>query len=287
MYPLVSDELRWIMIGEAESSAWAAQSQFMYPHRTHYKFSRLPSNFRFRLSKDKRRMTDRTSFIQVVNCIDSCILSTRNKTSSSIVAQSCSWSRLYTYIRWCLFRSRRHTVLSLNQAPAVHYTALLSVQPHQRHAMQTSSFIVIGIHQPTVLIRLLHTLHAQFCQCRCSAHHFSSVCVHLACKPLSWLLIKIPLFGMNGFVNHIFVSCFAHHRTYGVIYHHSLYMILFFVYHHCFVYHQSLYHTWVCIPLCTWLCIPSLVIHGFVYHCIPGTWFCTWSFVTVTYTIVG
>ena len=44
-------------------------------------------------------------------------------------------------------------------------------------------------------------------------------------------------------------------------------------------------YTWFCTALSTWLCIPSLVIQSFVYHCIHGclcifykitrhTWFC-------------
>ena len=237
-------------------------------------------NFRFRLYTVNRRMTDRTYFIQVVKRIDSCILSTRYKIGSSIVAESWSWSRFY--IRWCLFRSRRHTVLSLNHAPAVRCTASLSVQPHQRQVMQTSSFIVIGIDQPIILLRLLHTLHAQFWQRRCSAYHFSSVCVSS--------LQAIVLYTHGTTLRNVLITAKNTIVRYEWFCKPSLY-------------------TWFCIPSYTWFCIPPIVIHGIVhlckhgfvyhhslyvvlytivymvlytitrytwfeYHCIPGAWFC-------------
>ena len=148
--------------------------------------------------------------------------------------------------------------------------------------MQTSSFIVIGIDQPIILLRLLHTLHAQFWQRRCSAYHFSSVCVSS--------LQAIVLYTHGTTLRNVLITAKNTIVRYEWFCKPSLY-------------------TWFCIPSYTWFCIPPIVIHGIVhlckhgfvyhhslyvvlytivymvlytitrytwfeYHCIPGAWFC-------------
>ena len=118
-----------------------------------------------------------------------------------------------------------------------------SVIPH-RYRYNHTSVKSCRLHRLSLLV-LINQLFCYVC-CTLCMHNFGNVvvqhiiflqCVYLACKPssythmvqrweMSWLP-KIPLFGMNGFVNHLLVRGFVYHRIYGFVYHDSLYMILY------------------------------------------------------------
>ena len=125
-------------------------------------------------------------------------------------------------------------------------------------------------------------------QHRRSALHFFSVRVYQACKQssfthcnvekMSWILPKLPGFGMNGLytITHYIWLCIPLDECfripslvlYGFVYHHSLYMVLYTIV--WMVLFTTTRYVWLCIPLYTWFCIPSPVIHGSVYQCMNG-----------------
>ena len=165
--------------------------------------------------------------------------------------------------------------------PAVRDTTSLSLNHTVVESCRLFAFNICYLRWSTNRpSRPLHTLHAQFSDKTVVQHNivcFSPVRVYQACKQsfhihtvqrweIPWTIVKstIPLFGMNGFVYHMN----------GFVHYHNSYMILYIIAWLCipsiiihgFVYHSIYYCTWFCIPLYTWCCIPPFVIHGFVYH---------------------
>ena len=158
-----------------------------------------------------------------------------------------------------------------------------SVIPH-RYRYNHTSVKSCRLHRLSLLV-LINQLFCYVC-CTLCMHNFGNVvvqhiiflqCVYLACKPssythmvqrweMSWLLPKIPLFGMNGFVNHLFIRGFVYHRIHGFVYHQSLYMVLYTFVN--MVLYTITRYTWFeyhCIPG-AWFCIRTIVRYGFVYH---------------------
>ena len=99
------------------------------------------------------------------------------------------------------------------------------------------------------------------------------VCMVLyAITRYTWFCIPSPV--IHGYV----YQC-----IHGFVCHHSLYMIMYT--NVCMVLYAITRYTWLCIY--TWFCMPSLVIHGYVYHRMyEGHGFvCHHSLYMVLYTI--
>ena len=104
------------------------------------------------------------------------------------------------------------------------------------------------------------------------------------CKPSLYTWFCIPTY-VWFCIPSLVIHGFVYHCIHGSVYYHSLYMVLYTIVY--MVLCTITRYTWFCISLYTWFSIPSLVIRGSVYHCIPGTWFCIPSFLMASYTIVG
>ena len=177
--------------------------------------------------------------------------------------------------RWCLFRPRRHAVLSF----AMHQQSVIILHRYiyNQTFVESCRFLLFcylrwSTNHPS---RPFHTLHAHFSGKTVVQYNivcFSPVRAYQACKQSShihtvqrleipWILpnapyhrcsvwmvsytitsyewLRIPSVVMNGFVHHYLYS-----SKYGFAYHYTSYS--------------------------TWFCIPSTGIHGIVYHCIHG-----------------
>ena len=177
------------------------------------------------------------------------------------IVKPCTSSPLYCIVMVTTTPPSSHADLIVDRR---WYWSTNSSVPSVAHAVCTilaTSLIVVGIDQSTLPFRPLHTLYAQFWQhCR-SALHLSSiqlVCTKLASNRL-YKLYNVEKMS----------SVLPKLR-----YHGSVWMVFYTITH----------YIRFCVPLYEGFCIQSLVIYGFVYHCIHG---CVYhhSLYMVVYTI--